>query len=391
MNKKTVRDIDFKGKRALVRVDFNVPIKDGKVTDDTRITAALPTIHYLIDHGAKVILMSHLGRPKGGPELKYSLAPAARRLSELLGKPVGMAPDCIGDEAEKMVAALKPGDVLLLENVRFHPQEEKNDAAFAAKLARLGDVYVNDAFGSAHRAHASTEAVARLLPAAVAGFLMEAEIDYLGRALESPERPFIAILGGAKISDKVKVIENLLTEVDRLLIGGGMANTFLKAKGYEMGDSLVEDASLETARSLMAGAGNKLVLPVDLVIGDKFEADAERKQVAADNVPAGWRAMDISAQTVEMFSAEIAKARLIVWNGPMGVFEFPRFAGGTNAIAKAVAATQATSIIGGGDSVAAVHQAGVADRISHISTGGGASLEFLEGKTLPGVAALNNK
>jgi phosphoglycerate kinase len=391
MNKKTIRDIDFKGKRALVRVDFNVPIKDGKVTDDTRITAALPTINYLIDHGAKVILMSHLGRPKGGPEPKYSLAPAGRRLSELLGKPVGMAPDCIGDEADKMVAALTPGDVLLLENVRFHPEEEKNDAAFAAKLARLGDVYVNDAFGSAHRAHASTEAVARLLPAAVAGFLMEAEIDYLGRALESPERPFIAILGGAKISDKVKVIENLLTKVDRLLIGGGMANTFLKAKGYEMGDSLVEDASLETARSLMAGAGNKLMLPVDLVIGDKFEADAELQQVAADNVPAGWRAMDISAKTVEMFSAEVAKARLIVWNGPMGVFEFPRFAEGTNAIAKAVAATQATSIIGGGDSVAAVHQAGVADRISHISTGGGASLEFLEGRTLPGVAALNGK
>ncbi|HEY4690292.1 MAG TPA: phosphoglycerate kinase [Anaerolineae bacterium] len=390
MNKKTIRNAEFTGKCALVRVDFNVPIKDGKVTDDTRITAALPTIRYLIEHGAKVILMSHLGRPKGGPEPKYSLAPAAARLSALIGKPVGMAPDCIGAEVEKMVAALKPGDVLMLENVRFHPEEEKNDPAFAAQLAKLGDVYVNDAFGSAHRAHASTEAVARLLPVAVAGFLMEAEIDYLGRALEAPERPFVAILGGAKISDKVKVIENLLTKVDRLLIGGGMANTFLKAKGYAMGDSLVEDGAVATAKEVMARAGDKLMLPVDLVIADKFEADAPMQSVAADQVPAGWRAMDIAGKTADAYAAEIARAKMIVWNGPMGVFEFPRFAAGTNAVARAVAESKATSIIGGGDSAAAVQQAGVADRISHISTGGGASLEFLEGRTLPGVAALND-
>ncbi|HLF26201.1 MAG TPA: phosphoglycerate kinase [Anaerolineae bacterium] len=389
MNKKTVRDIDVNGKRALVRVDFNVPIKEGKVTDDTRIAAALPTIKYLMEHGAKVILMSHLGRPKGGPDPKYSLAPAAKRLGELLGKPVGMAPDCVGPEVEQMVAALKPGDVLLLENVRFHPEEEKNNPAFAAQLAQLGDVYVNDAFGSAHRAHASTEAVARLLPVAVAGFLLEAEIDYLGRALEAPERPFVAILGGAKISDKVKVIENLLTKVDRLLIGGGMANTFLKAKGYALGDSLVEDAALDTARNLMAHAGDKLLLPLDLVVGDTFEAEAQMQTVAADKAPAGWRALDIGPKTIELFASEVAQAKLIVWNGPMGVFEFPRFAAGTNAIARAAADSAATSIIGGGDSAAAVQQAGVADHISHISTGGGASLEFLEGRTLPGVAALN--
>jgi len=390
MNKKTVRDVDFDGKRALVRVDFNVPIKDGRVTDDTRITAALPTIRYLIDHGAKISLMSHLGRPKSGPDPKYGLAPAAARLSELLGKPVGMAPDCVGAQVERRVAALQPGDVMLLENVRFHPEEEKNDPAFAAQLAKLGDVYVNDAFGSAHRAHASTEAVARLLPVAVAGFLMEAEIDYLGRALEAPERPFIALLGGAKISDKVKVIDNLLTQVERLLIGGGMANTFLKAKGSDMADSLVEDEALAAAQDVLGRAGDKLRLPVDLVIADQFEAQARMQTVAADAVPAGWRAMDIGPETVAAYSAEIAKSKMIVWNGPMGVFEFPRFAAGTNAIARAVAGSKATSIIGGGDSAAAVQQAGVADRITHISTGGGASLEFLEGRTLPGVAALND-
>jgi phosphoglycerate kinase len=301
-----------------------------------------------------------------------------------------MAPDCVGVEVEKLAQALKPGEVLMLENTRFHAGEEKNDPELARQMAALGEVYVNDAFGSAHRAHASTEAVARLLPVAVAGFLMEAEIDYLGRALEAPERPFIAILGGAKISDKVKVIENLLGRVDRLLIGGGMANTFLKAKGYEMGKSLVEESALDTARSLMANAGDKLMLPVDLVAADKFDAAANWQHVPADKVPAEWTALDISHQTIEMFSAEIARAKMIVWNGPMGVFEMPRFAEGTRAIAEAVAASSATSIVGGGDSAAAVQQSGVADRISHISTGGGASLEFLEGRVLPGVAALND-
>jgi phosphoglycerate kinase len=390
MNKKTIRDIDFTNKRALVRVDFNVPIKDGVVTDDTRITAALPTIKYLIDHKAKVILMSHLGRPKGGPDPKYSLAPTAIRLSQLLDRKVQMAPDCIGAEVEKMVNALKPGDVLVLENVRFHPEEEKNDGAFADQLAKLGDVYVNDAFGSAHRAHASTEAVAHRLPA-VAGFLMEAEIDYLGRALEKPDRPFVAILGGAKVSDKIAVIENLLTKVDQLLIGGGMANTFFKAKGLEVGDSLIEDTAISTAKDLIARGGNKLKLPIDVVIADKFEADAQMKTISIDQVPVGWRILDIGPQTVSMYNEIITKAKLVVWNGPMGVFEFPRFAEGTNAIARAIAASKATSIVGGGDSAAAVQNSGVADKITHISTGGGASLEFLEGKVLPGVAALNDR
>ena len=391
MNKKTVRDIKFNHQRALVRVDFNVPIKDGQVTDDTRITAALPTLKYLIEHGAKVILMSHLGRPKGGPDPRYSLAPAAKRLSELLNRPVGMAPDCVGPEVEAMVNKLKPGDVLVLENVRFHPQEEKNDGKFADQLAKLGDVYVDDAFGSAHRAHASTEAVAHRLPAAVAGFLMEAEIDYLGRALESPERPFVAILGGAKISDKIGVIENLLTKVDQLLIGGGMANTVLNAKGLNVADSLVEDASLETAKELLQRGSSKLHLPIDAVIGEKFEAEAQSKVVDVEHVPAGWRILDIGPQTVTQYNQIIAQAKMVVWNGPMGVFEFPRFAAGTTAVAQAVAASGATSIVGGGDSAAAVQRSGVADKITHISTGGGASLEFLEGKTLPGVAALNNR
>lgn len=390
MNKKTVRDVDFTNKRALVRVDFNVPIKDGQVTDDTRITAALPTIKYLIDHQAKVILMSHLGRPKGGPDPKYSLAPTATRLSQLLDRPVTMAPECIGAEVEKMVNALKPRDVLLLENVRFHPEEEKNDGAFADQLAKLGDVYVNDAFGSAHRAHASTEAVAHRLPA-VAGFLMEAEIDYLGRALEKPDRPFVAILGGAKISDKIGVIENLLTKVDQLLIGGGMANTFLKAKGLEVADSLIEETAIETAKDLIKRGNAKLKLPIDAVIADKFEADAQSKIVGVDQVPAGWRILDIGPRTVSMYNEIIAAAKMIVWNGPMGVFEFPRFAAGTNAVARAIAASSATSIVGGGDSAAAVQNSGVADKITHISTGGGASLEFLEGKALPGVAALNDR
>ncbi len=387
MNKKTVRDIDVAGKRVLVRVDFNVPLEKGQVTDDTRIRAALPTIRYLMDHRARVILMSHLGRPKGGPSDDLRLEPVARRLSELLGKEVRYVRDCIGPEVEAAVQALGEGEVLLLENLRFHPEEEKNDPAFAAQLAKLGDIYVNDAFGAAHRAHASTAGIAQYLPA-VAGFLMEKELTFLGKALEAPERPFITILGGAKISDKIGVIRNLLSRVDRLLIGGGMANTFLKAQGYEMGDSLVEEESLDTARELLQAAGGKLRLPVDVVIADRFDNDAERRVVKVDAVPAGWRVLDIGPATVEAFRAELANAKTVVWNGPMGVFEFPNFAAGTFAIAETLASLPATTIVGGGDSVAAVQKAGVAYQITHISTGGGASLEFLEGRTLPGVAAL---
>ena len=390
MNKKTVRDIDVAGKRVLVRVDFNVPLEKGQVTDDTRIRAALPTIRYLIDHRARVILMSHLGRPKGGPSDDLRLEPVARRLSELLGQEVHYVRDCIGPEVEAAVQALGEGEVLLLENLRFHPEEEKNDPAFAAQLAKLGDVYVNDAFGAAHRAHASTAGIAQYLPA-VAGFLMEKELTFLGKALESPERPFITILGGAKISDKIGVIRNLLSRVDRLLIGGGMANTFLKAMGYEMGDSLVEMESLDVARELLQAAGDKLRLPVDVVIADRFDNDAERRVVKVDAVPAGWRVLDIGPETVEAFRAELANAKTVVWNGPMGVFEFPNFAAGTFAIAETLASLPATTIVGGGDSVAAVQKAGMAYQITHISTGGGASLEFLEGRTLPGVAALLDK
>jgi phosphoglycerate kinase len=389
-NKKTVRDYDFKGKRVLVRVDFNVPIKGGKVTDDTRIQASLPTIRYLLDQGAGIILCSHLGRPKGKPEPEFSLRPVAGHLAGLLGRPVGFVETCIGPDAKAAAAALRPGEVLLLENTRFYKEEEKNDPAFAKELASLAEVYVNDAFGSAHRAHASTEGVARHLPA-VAGFLMEQELAYLGKALASTERPFVAILGGAKISDKIGVVESLLARADRLLIGGGMANTFLAAKGLAMADSLVEADSVEKAKDILKGKGDRLLLPTDVVVGDKFEAGAARKVVAVEAIPAGWRAMDIGPKTIESFSKALKGARLIVWNGPMGVFEFPAFAAGTQAIARAVADAGGTSVIGGGDSVAAVKQAGVADRITHISTGGGASLEFLEGQTLPGVAALLDK
>ena len=391
MNKKTVRDIDPHHKRVLVRVDFNVPLKDGAVADDTRIRAALPTIQYLIQRGGEVVLCSHLGRPKGGPDPKYSLKPAAQRLSELLGQPVPLAADCVGPVAEQAAADMRPGQVILLENLRFHPGEEKNEPVFAQKLAVLADLYVNDAFGSAHRAHASTEGVAHYLPA-VAGFLMEKEIEYLGQAVDSPKHPFVAILGGAKISDKIGVIENLLTKADRILIGGGMANTFLKAQGVAIGDSLVEDGSLDTARQLVAKAGDKLVLPVDVVLGDKFEAGAQSRTVAVSaGVPAGWRILDLGPRSVEAFGEALRGAALVVWNGPMGVFEFPAFAAGTNAVARLVADSGATSIIGGGESVAAVEQAGLADKMSHISTGGGASLEMLEGKMLPGVAALQDK
>ncbi len=387
LEKKTVRDIDVSGRRVLVRVDFNVPLKDGTVADDMRIRAALPTIQYLLDRDARVILCSHLGRPKGKPEAGLSLKPVADHLAQLLGKPVAFAEDCVGPEAENAAAALGEGEVLLLENTRFHPEEKQNDEGFARALASLADIYVNDAFGSAHRAHASTEGVAHFLPA-VAGFLMEKEIEFLGKALEDPARPFMAILGGAKISDKIGVIRRLLGLADRLLIGGGMANTFLAAQGFEMRESLVEAEVLDLAKELMQEGGAKLLLPVDLVVASAFEEGAERKIVTVDAIPAGWRAMDVGPETQRRFREALTGAKLIVWNGPMGVFELGPFAAGTQAVAEAVAESGAVSIVGGGDSAAAIQQVGLADRISHISTGGGASLEFLEGKTLPGVAAL---
>ena len=391
MDKKTVRDIDVQGKRVLVRVDFNVPLKDGVVADDRRICAALPTIQYLLDQGGAVVLMSHLGRPKGEPKLEFRMDPVAERLSQLLGKPVTKLDDCVGIEVESAVKAMKPGEVILLENTRFKPGETKNDPVLAEGLAKLGDVYVNDAFGTAHRAHASTAGVAQHLPA-VAGFLMEKELNYLGRALANPEPPFLAALGGAKISDKIGVIQNLLSKVDSLIIGGGMANTFFKAQGFDVGDSLVEDEALDTARELLDSADDRLVLPVDCVVADRFAADAEAKVVPVDQVPDGWRILDIGPASVAHFSNRLAAAKTVVWNGPMGVFEFPRFAEGTFAVARVLAGLKdATTIIGGGDSAAAVEQSGLADKMSHISTGGGASLEFLEGKELPGVAALMDK
>jgi phosphoglycerate kinase len=390
MNKKTVKDINLKGKRILMRVDFNVPMQAGKVTDDKRIKASLPTIQYVLAQGASLVLMSHLGRPKGGPDPEFSLKAASETLAGLLGKPVQMAPDCVGPEVEKMAKALKPGDVLMLENTRFHAGEEKNDLELAKQMSALGEVYVNDAFGSAHRAHSSTEGVTHFLPA-VSGFLMEQELEYLGRATSNPEHPYIAILGGAKISDKIAVVENLLAVCDKLIIGGGMANTFLAAKGFNMQDSLVEAGSVDTAKSILMKSGNKLLLPVDAVIADKFEAEANSKVVDADKLPAGWRIMDIGPKSLEAFKAALNGAKLIVWNGPMGVFEMPKFAEGTFAIAKLLADSGATTVIGGGDSASAVKKAGVAKQMTHVSTGGGASLEFLEGKVLPGVAALLDK
>jgi len=391
MNKKTIRDVDVKDKRVLVRVDFNVPLAEGSVTDDTRIRAALPTIQYLLDRDATVLLCSHLGRPKGAVVDDLKMDPVGRRLSELLGMPVKKLDDCVGPEVQAAVEAAKPGDVLLLENTRFHPEEKENDPAFAAQLAALADLYVNDAFGSAHRAHASTEGVAHHLPA-VAGFLMERELEFLGGALAAPQRPFVAILGGAKISDKIGVIENLLGQVEVLLVGGGMANTFLKADGYDVAESLVEDGSLDIARTLMERAGDKLVLPVDVTVADRFDAEAFSQVVSVAQVPPKWRILDIGPRTLELFQEELVGAHTVVWNGPMGVFEFPKFAQGTEALARMLAALpDATTIIGGGDSAAAVQQAGLADKMSHISTGGGASLEFLEGKPLPGVAALQDR
>ena len=390
MNKKTVRDIDLKGKRVLMRVDFNVPMADGKVTDDKRIKASLPTIQYVLDQGASVILMSHLGRPKGGPDPEFSLRAASEVLSSLLGKPVKMAPDCVGAEVEKMAKELKPGEVLMLENTRFHAGEEKNDLELAKQMAVLGDVYVNDAFGSAHRAHSSTEGVAHFLPA-VSGFLMEQELEYLGRAVLNPEHPYIAILGGAKISDKILVVETLLSKCDKLIVGGGMANTFLAAQGLNMQDSLVEASSLDTAKSILKKSGGKLILPVDAVIADKFDAEANTQVVDVNKIPAGWRMMDVGPKTLALYKTELSGAKLIVWNGPVGVFEMPKFAEGTFALARMLAESKAITVIGGGDSASAVKKAGVAKQMTHVSTGGGASLEFLEGKELPGVAALMDK
>lgn len=388
--KKMVTDLDVTGKKVLVRVDFNVPIKEGKIKDDTRVTAALPTIQYLLEHGAAVILMSHLGRPKGQPNLEFSLRPVAEHLAKLVAAPVKFAEDCRGEIAKAAARALKPGEVLVLENTRFYAEEEKNDPQMAADLASLADLYVNDAFGTAHRAHASTYGVAELLPSA-AGFLMEKEIKYLGDAIASPVRPFVAILGGAKISDKIGVIENLLKKADKILIGGGMANTFLKALGYEMADSLVEADAVETAKTLLGKSEGKLILPVDMVLGDAFDAEAKMETLPVGDVPAGWRVLDIGPKTVEVFGEAIADAGTIVWNGPMGVFEFPRFAAGTFAVAHKVAESNAVSIIGGGDSVSAINQSGLSSQITHISTGGGASLEMLEGIELPGLAILSNK
>ena len=391
MNKMTVRDISLESKHVLMRVDFNVPMANGVVTDDKRIKAALPTIEYVIDQGGSLVLMSHLGRPKGtGFEPAFSLKAASEALAKLLGKPVQMAPDCVGPDVEAIAKALKPGDVLMLENTRFHKGEEKNDLDLARQMAALGDVFVNDAFGSAHRAHASTEGVARFLPA-VSGFLMEQELEYLGRATDNPAHPYIAILGGAKVTDKIAVIENLLTQCDTLIIGGGMANTFLAAKGYNMRDSLVEASSVATAKAIMAKAGDRLMLPVDAVAADKFDAAAASQVVDLDKVPAGWRVLDIGPKSIAQFGEALKRAKLVVWNGPMGVFEFPAFAEGTFALARLLATTGATTVIGGGDSASAVKKAGVAKKMTHVSTGGGASLEFLEGRVLPGVAALNDK
>ena len=393
LGKKTVEDINVAGKTCLVRCDFNVPVKEGVITDDKRIREALKTIKYLKEQGAKVILCSHMGRPKGEFNMKYSLVPVQKRLEELLGCEVAMASDVIGEDAKAKAAALKDGEVMLLENLRFHKEEEKNAPEFAKELASMAEIYVNDAFGTAHRAHASTAGVADYLPA-VCGYLIQKEIEIMGTALENPKRPFVAILGGAKVSDKIGVIENLIDKVDTLIIGGGMAYTFFKAKGYEVGKSICEDDKVELAKELMAKAAAKgvnFLLPVDTVVGDDFKEDCNFKTVDSKEIPADWQGLDIGEKSRELFNDAIVNAGTVVWNGPMGVFEMPEFAKGTKAVAKSVAESGAISIIGGGDSAAAVEQLGYADKMTHISTGGGASLEFLEGLELPGIAALNDK
>lgn len=390
MNKKSVRDLDVRDRRVLVRVDFNVPVKDGEVTDDTRIQKALPTIRYLLSEGARPVLISHLGRPKGEPDPKYAMDPVAKRLEELLGEPVTKLDASVGPEIEEALNDWGGRGVVLLENSRFYPGETKNDPGFSDQLASLADLYVDDAFGAAHRAHATTVGVAERLPAA-AGLLLEEEVDYLDGLLEDPERPFVAILGGAKVSDKLGVIESLLNVADTLLIGGAMCFTFFKAQGYEIGSSLVEDDYLEEAKRLMDEAGEKLVLPVDVVVADKMEEDAESETVGVDEIPQDKMGLDIGPRTVDLFREHISGAKTIFWNGPMGVFEMEAFARGTEGVARAVAESTATSVVGGGDSVAAVRKLGLDDEMSHISTGGGASLEYVEGKELPGVAVLPEK
>lgn len=391
--KKSVKDIDVKGKRVFVRVDFNVPMEDGKVTDDTRIRAALPTIQYLVDEGAKVILSSHLGRPKGEVKEKLRLTAAGERLAELLGKPVKKLDESVGENVKAVVAAMEDGDIVLLENVRFHAGEEKNDPALAKQFAELADVYVNDAFGAAHRAHATTAGIAEFLPA-VSGFLVQKELDVLGKALADPERPFTAIIGGAKVKDKIDVINHLLEKVDNLIIGGGLSYTFTKAQGHEVGTSLLEEDKIDLAKSFIKKAEDKGVnfyMPVDAVVADEFSKDANTKVVDIDKIPADYMGLDIGPKTAEIYADVIKNSKLIIWNGPMGVFEMDAFANGTKAVANAMAETEGYTVIGGGDSAAAVEKFGVAEKMSHVSTGGGASLEFMEGKELPGVVALNDK
>ncbi|MGQ9798014.1 MAG: phosphoglycerate kinase [Ignavibacterium sp.] len=397
MNKLTIDKVDLKNKRVLVRVDFNVPLDENlNITDDTRIVESLPTIKKIIAEGGKAILMSHLGRPKGGPNPKYSLKPTAKRLSELLGKEVKLAPDCIGEEVKSIVNQMQNGDVLILENVRFHPEEEKNDPEFAKQLAELGDVYINDAFGSAHRAHASTEGVTKFINTNAAGYLMQKELEYLGTAVTNPKRPYTAILGGAKISGKIDVINNLLDKVDTLIIGGAMAFTFFKAQGKEIGKSLLEEEKIELAKEVLQkvkSLGVKFLLPVDIIVASEFKNDSPASIVSVDSIPSDKTGLDIGPETIKLFREEILRSKTVVWNGPMGVFEFDNFSKGTFAIAEALAeatSNGAITVIGGGDSAAAIAKAGLKDKVSHVSTGGGASLEFLEGKILPGVAALND-